>query len=222
MTRPPMAGAAAAELVDEFTREALVMRTERSITADQTVAGLEAFVAARGRAPQFFGCDNESELTSYARSETCVGSPRRRPRTSSAARHGKTRSWSPFLSQPCARRAARRRGVLLPGRSTGPHRRLTAGLQPASLAFRAGDAHPGRVRRLLRTRVTGGSQAPRGTEARRLSQSMDGHNGVRPRRREHPHGTRSRRPWMLSMLGIRSNRRFGGSRCRRVRPTGVG
>jgi putative transposase len=58
-------------VVDEFTREALVMRTERSITADQTVAELEALVAARGRAPQFLRCDNGPELTSHALRDWC-------------------------------------------------------------------------------------------------------------------------------------------------------
>ncbi len=35
-------------VVDEFTREALVMQVGRSITAEQTVAALQALVAERG------------------------------------------------------------------------------------------------------------------------------------------------------------------------------
>ena len=38
-------------VVDEFTREALIMHVDRSISADKTVAVLEQVVAERGRAP---------------------------------------------------------------------------------------------------------------------------------------------------------------------------
>ena len=58
-------------VVDECTREALVMRCERSISADETVAVLEALVAARGRAPNFLRCDNGPELTSHALRDWC-------------------------------------------------------------------------------------------------------------------------------------------------------
>ncbi len=58
-------------VVDEFTRQALVMRAERSITADQTVAELEALVASGGGAPEFLRCDNGPELTSHALRDWC-------------------------------------------------------------------------------------------------------------------------------------------------------
>ncbi len=58
-------------VVDEFTREALVMDVGRSVTADQTVAALEALVAQRGRAPVFLRCDNGPELTSHALRDWC-------------------------------------------------------------------------------------------------------------------------------------------------------
>jgi len=58
-------------VVDEFTREALVMRVERSIGADETVAQLETQVARRGRAPRFLRCDNGPELTSHALRDWC-------------------------------------------------------------------------------------------------------------------------------------------------------
>jgi putative transposase len=58
-------------VVDEFTREALIMRCERSISADQTVAELEALVERRGRAPQRLRCDNGPELTSHALRDWC-------------------------------------------------------------------------------------------------------------------------------------------------------
>jgi len=57
-------------IVDEFTREALVMRCERSITADQTVTTLEELVAERG-APQNIRCDNGPELTANALRDWC-------------------------------------------------------------------------------------------------------------------------------------------------------
>jgi putative transposase len=52
-------------VVDEFTREALVMHTARSISADQTVAVLAALVAERG-APTHIRCDNGPEMTAHA------------------------------------------------------------------------------------------------------------------------------------------------------------
>ena len=58
-------------VVDEFTREALVMHAARSITADHTVAELEQLVARRGRAPAFLRCDNGPELTSHALRDWC-------------------------------------------------------------------------------------------------------------------------------------------------------
>lgn len=53
-------------VVDEFTREALVMRVARQVSADETVAGLEQILTRRGRAPRFLRCDNGPELTSHA------------------------------------------------------------------------------------------------------------------------------------------------------------
>jgi len=57
-------------IVDEFTREALVMHCERSITAEHTVSALEALVAERG-APQNIRCDNGPELTANALRDWC-------------------------------------------------------------------------------------------------------------------------------------------------------
>ena len=58
-------------VVDEFTREALVMRVARSLGADDTVAELEQIVARRGRAPRFLRADNGPELTSHALRDWC-------------------------------------------------------------------------------------------------------------------------------------------------------
>ncbi len=58
-------------VVDEFTREALIMEVGRSISADETVTQLEALVAQRGRAPAFLRCDNGPELTSHALRDWC-------------------------------------------------------------------------------------------------------------------------------------------------------
>jgi putative transposase len=58
-------------VVDEFTREALVMHVDRSITADQTVTVLERLVAARG-APTHIRCDNGPEMTAHALIDWCA------------------------------------------------------------------------------------------------------------------------------------------------------
>ena len=42
-------------VVDEFTREALAVRCERRIDADETVATLEWLVSERGHAPEHVG-----------------------------------------------------------------------------------------------------------------------------------------------------------------------
>lgn len=42
-----------ANVVDEHTREALIVHADRSISADGLVALLDALVAQRGRAPKF-------------------------------------------------------------------------------------------------------------------------------------------------------------------------
>ena len=58
-------------IVDEFTREALVMLVARSIDADTVVATLERLVAER-RAPELLKCDNGPEMTAHALSDWCV------------------------------------------------------------------------------------------------------------------------------------------------------
>ncbi len=57
-------------VVDEFTRESLVMLVERSIDADRTVGVLERLVAERG-APEFLRCDNGPEMTAHALQDWC-------------------------------------------------------------------------------------------------------------------------------------------------------
>jgi putative transposase len=58
-------------ITDEFTREALVVKVERCIDADATVAELERTVSARGRAPRFIRMDNGPELTANAIRDWC-------------------------------------------------------------------------------------------------------------------------------------------------------
>jgi len=58
-------------IIDEHTREALVMHAGRSINADETVAQLEALIAVRGRAPKFLRVDNGPELASHALRDWC-------------------------------------------------------------------------------------------------------------------------------------------------------
>jgi len=58
-------------VVDEHTREALVIRCARRIDSDATVAVLEGLVAARGGAPEHIRCDNGPELTANALRDWC-------------------------------------------------------------------------------------------------------------------------------------------------------
>ncbi len=58
-------------IVDEFTREVLVVEVARSITADKTVEVLEDLIATRGLAPDFIRSDNGPEFTSHALADWC-------------------------------------------------------------------------------------------------------------------------------------------------------
>lgn len=58
-------------IVDEFTREALQMRCERTIDADETVATLERLVSERGVGPENLRSDNGPELTARVLREWC-------------------------------------------------------------------------------------------------------------------------------------------------------
>lgn len=61
-------------VVDEYTREALALVAERSITADATVAVLERLARERGTAPSYLRCDNGTELTAHALRDWCRSS----------------------------------------------------------------------------------------------------------------------------------------------------
>jgi putative transposase len=54
-----------ANIVDEFTREAISTRTNRTCTAEELVQILEGLVARRG-APEYLRCDNGPELIASA------------------------------------------------------------------------------------------------------------------------------------------------------------
>ena len=58
-------------IVDEFTREALVMLVERNIDADTVIAVLERLVSERG-APELLRGDNGPEMTAHALRDWCV------------------------------------------------------------------------------------------------------------------------------------------------------
>lgn len=58
-------------VIDEHTRQALVMHAARSIPADDVVSQLERLVARRARAPKFLRMDNGPELTSHALRDWC-------------------------------------------------------------------------------------------------------------------------------------------------------
>jgi putative transposase len=57
-------------IVDEFTRESLVMLVDRSIDADTVVETLERLVAERG-APEHLRMDNGPEMTAHALQDWC-------------------------------------------------------------------------------------------------------------------------------------------------------
>ncbi len=57
-------------VVDEFSRQALVMHVARSVSADRLVEQLDRLVAQHG-APAFVRCDNGPELTSHALRDWC-------------------------------------------------------------------------------------------------------------------------------------------------------
>jgi len=59
-----------ANVIDEFTRQALVMHVARSVSADDLVELLDELVAEHG-APAFVRCDNGPELTSHALRDWC-------------------------------------------------------------------------------------------------------------------------------------------------------
>ena len=59
-----------ANIVDEFTREALSTRTGRTCTADELVKVLEQIVAERG-APEYLRCDNGPELIAFTLRDWC-------------------------------------------------------------------------------------------------------------------------------------------------------
>ena len=62
-----------ANVVDEFTREALSTRTGRTCTAERLVEVLEQLVAERG-APEHLRCDNGPELIAWAMRDWCRSS----------------------------------------------------------------------------------------------------------------------------------------------------
>jgi putative transposase len=62
-----------ANLLDEFTREALAGRVARSCTADDLVEVLEGLVASRG-APDHVRCDNGPEMIAWALRDWCRAS----------------------------------------------------------------------------------------------------------------------------------------------------
>jgi transposase InsO family protein len=77
-----------ANIVDEYTREALAMRVGRSCTADDLVEVLAGLVAGRG-APEHLRMDNGPELLAWALWDYCRLSGTRTA-TSSPARRGRT------------------------------------------------------------------------------------------------------------------------------------
>ena len=128
--------------VDEFTREALVMRVGRSCDADQVVRELERIVAERG-APSYLRCTT-GRSSSLRRSRTGTASPRPARCSSSRARRGRT--LRRVLQRQGTRRAAEHDRVLHACRGHGAGRRLPDGLQLAPAPLIARRPGSGRVR----------------------------------------------------------------------------
>jgi putative transposase len=132
-------------IIDEHTREALVMHAARPIGADEVVTQLEALVARRGRAPRFVRMDNGPELTSHALRDWC---------RFSAAGSVFIEPGCPWQNPLVESFHARVRDELLNGEQFACLAeaqvlidRLARGLQPPPATLRAGNASPGRVRR---------------------------------------------------------------------------
>jgi transposase InsO family protein len=60
-----------ATIVDEFTREALAIRVDRTCTADGLVAVIEDLVLTRGGAPEHLRADNGPEMIAWALRDYC-------------------------------------------------------------------------------------------------------------------------------------------------------
>ena len=75
-------------------QEALAIEVDRSITADHTVAVLEAHRGLTGRTPEHLRMDNGTEMTATRHSATGVGSRPPPPATSNPGTPGRTRSSS--------------------------------------------------------------------------------------------------------------------------------
>ena len=132
-------------VVDEFTREALAMEAERRIDADNVVDVLDRIVAERGTPPgvralrQRAGDDLQRAARLVPLQPDRRGVHRARLPVGEPVRG--------VVQQPRPRRAARRRGVLLPGRGEGDGRGLPPGLQPLPATPSARDDDPRGVRR---------------------------------------------------------------------------
>ncbi len=123
-------------VVDEFTREALVVECRRRIDADRTVRVLDRILATRGRCPEFIRCDNGPEFHRQRAAGLVpllpCGQRVYRARLAVAERLRRVLR----LKDP--RRTARRRDLLLPRRGASHGRGLAPGLQraPATLSPR--------------------------------------------------------------------------------------
>ena len=105
-----------ANIVDEYTREALAMRVGRSCTADDLLVALDRLVAVHG-APSSLRCDNGPELIALGAARLVPTVTRRDQlhRTGIALGEPLRRE----LQRPRPRRAAQHRGLRVAARSAG-------------------------------------------------------------------------------------------------------
>jgi putative transposase len=80
-------------IVDEYTREALAIRVERTCTAEDLITVIERLVQQRGT-PKYLRADNGPETIAWTLRDYCrlTGT---KPRTSSPVARGRTHSLSP-------------------------------------------------------------------------------------------------------------------------------
>ncbi len=166
-------------IVDEYTREALAIRVDRTCTAEGLVAVIEDLVLTRG-APEYLRADNGPEMIAWALRDYC----RLTGTTTTYIEPGSP--WeNPFvesLQRPTARRASEHRGVRLAHRDKDHHRGLANRVQHLQTTLSPRRAHAHRIRskrkreppKPARPRISPGS--PTGTPPRSRPQHR------RPRR----------------------------------------
>ena len=134
-----------ANIVDEYTREALAMRVGRTCTADDLVEVLTGLVAVRG-APEHLRVDIGPELLAWALRDYCRLAGIRTTYIEPGAPMGEP--LCRVVQRPGPRRAAQPRGIHQPDRRPGAGRGLADRVQRLPTPRRPWRPSPGRIRSL--------------------------------------------------------------------------